>query len=169
MKYESARTEKGNVGVSFESQEAADNQALQMDANGNSNCYNCSDCSDCSRCSDCSGCSYCYNCSGCSYCSRCYNCSGCSGCSDCSDCSGILRWEGGEVSKLIALNGLRWPIAISKERIQIGCKNYTIEEWKNFKEAEIKAMDPDALEFWRENKELIISVADRAKRMKGEE
>ena len=56
MRYESAKTDRHNVGVSCESQAAADAQARQMDLNF---CSYCSDCSDCSRCSGYSGCSDC--------------------------------------------------------------------------------------------------------------
>ena len=52
MRYESAKTEKGNVGVSYDSQEAADLQAAAMDKNG------CSGCTGCSVCSDCAGVGY---------------------------------------------------------------------------------------------------------------
>lgn len=48
MKYESEKTEKGNVGVSWVGQEEADQQAVAMDNNGCINCYNCSYCSYCS-------------------------------------------------------------------------------------------------------------------------
>ena len=105
MRFESQKTEKGNVRVSYVSQELADEQAKQMDANGNKNCRDCIDCRDCSGCSyciDCSGCSGCRDCSycrGCCYCSGCSYCGGCSycsycsycsGCSDCSYCSGCI-------------------------------------------------------------------------------
>ena len=43
MRYESAKTEKGNVGVSYDSQEAADLQAVAMDENG---CRYCTDCTN---------------------------------------------------------------------------------------------------------------------------
>ena len=44
MRYESTKTEKGNVGVSYDSQEAADLQAEVMDKNG---CHGCTDCHGC--------------------------------------------------------------------------------------------------------------------------
>ena len=103
MSFKSEKTPMGNIGFSYESQELADAQAAQMDANENKNCFNCSgcsrcsgcsDCSDCSGCSRCSGCSGCSDCSDCSGCSRCSRCSGCSGCSGCSDCSGCSRCSG---------------------------------------------------------------------------
>ena len=40
MKYESAKTPRGNIGVSYKSQAAADLQAVQMDENG---CHDCTD------------------------------------------------------------------------------------------------------------------------------
>ena len=50
MKYESAKTPMGNVGVSYESQAAADAQAAAMDAGNNRNCTDCTRCSDCTDC-----------------------------------------------------------------------------------------------------------------------
>ena len=55
MRYESQKTERGNVGISYESQEAADLQAASMDAN---------DCTGCTDCTDCTGCRYCTNTQG---------------------------------------------------------------------------------------------------------
>ncbi len=45
MRFESAQTARGNIGVSYVSQEKANEQAQEMDAN---NCVYCSGCSDCS-------------------------------------------------------------------------------------------------------------------------
>ena len=56
MRYESTKTEKGNVGVSYDSQEAADLQAVAMDENG---CRDCTDCDDCARCVRCANCARC--------------------------------------------------------------------------------------------------------------
>ena len=207
MRYESKITEKGNVGVSFSSQEAADLQAAEMDKNGCSNCSNCSDCSycsscsdcsycsgcsDCSYCSGCSDCSYCSSCSDCSYCSscsecfRCSNCSSCSGCSycsycsscsdcsycsscsecfrcsncsNCSDCDGIVNWRGGEAQKLIALNGLTWPVSTDGKKIQIGCQCHSVADWEAFDDKRINSMDTKALEFWKAFKSTIMAMA----------
>ena len=46
MRYESTKTEKGNVGVSYDSQEAADLQAAEMDENGCRYCRYCHGCTD---------------------------------------------------------------------------------------------------------------------------
>ena len=55
MRYESAKTEKGNVGVSYDSQEAADLQAAAMDKNGCFGCTGCTDCRYCTGCTDTQG------------------------------------------------------------------------------------------------------------------
>lgn len=46
-------------------------------------------------------------------------------------------------------------------RINIGCRAHSLETWKNFSDQEIAQMHPDAFDFWKENKELIISLYDR--------
>ena len=145
MKYESAKTEKGNVGVSYESQDAADLQAEQMDENGTTNCYNCSRCSDCSYCS------------GCSHCSRCF------------DTSGALRWRGAEAKNLLSINGLRWPVSTDGKSIQIGCQHHSVEEWAGFDDRVIARMDSDALAFWTQHKKTVLGLAEVRRLMEVEE
>lgn len=161
MKYESAKTPRGNVGVSYRSQAEADAQAAAMDVGGNRYCYNCFGCSRCSRCSGCSGCSRCSGCSDCSDCSR------CSGCSDCSGCSGVLGWRGPEVAKLVALNGLRWPVAVSATHMQIGCENHTHAGWRRFGSKRIALMDGEALAFWTEHKPRLLALCELRASMEG--
>ena len=144
MKYESAKTEKGNVGVSYDSQEAADLQAAAMDKNG------CSGCSGCSRCTDCS------------------DCSDCSGCHGCTDTQGTLRWKGGPAKALLSLNGLRWPVSTDGKSIQIGCQYHSVGEWQAFDDRVIAKMDPDALEFWKAHKEMVLGLAEVRKNMEEE-
>jgi len=50
-----------------------------------------------------------------------------------------------------------YTINIHKDRIQIGCKNYSYEEWKNFSNEEIDSMDSKALEWWKENKDFVLN------------
>jgi hypothetical protein len=122
MRYESKRTKNGNVGVSTVSQEAADAQARQMDANGCVNCYNCSRCSGC------------------------------------SDCSGTLRWYGPKAENLTSLNGLRWPISVSKTHMQIGCQNHSHADWESFSDAQISSKADTAWEFWQEWKPTLMAM-----------
>jgi hypothetical protein len=65
-----------NTGISFVSQELADQQCKEMDergciqCRGCTNCYKCTNCVDCTDCSDCSNCMSCFACTDCS---SCYN------------------------------------------------------------------------------------------------
>jgi len=172
MRYESVITKNGNVGVSYNSQSAAEAQAVKMEVNGCSRCSGCSDCYSCYGCSDCSRCSGCSGCYGCSRCSRCSRCSDCSDCSDCygcygcyscygcSDCSGILVWRGPKAEKLIAINGLIWPVTTDGINIQIGCQQHTVEDWQVFDDARIGRMDSRALEFWKQFKATVLAMAE---------
>ena len=154
MLFESMKTSKGNIGVSYVSQEKADAQAAAMDAR------NCSDCSDCSNCSNCSGCGSCSDCSNCRNCSYCRNCSDCRSCSVCSSCRGVLRWKGLASECLLALNGLLWPVAISNKQMQIGCQIYSHEDWKGFNNISIAAMEQRALTFWNAHKTWLLSLCE---------
>ena len=58
MRYESKKTEKGNVGVSWVSAAKAAEQAEEMDANDCTDCTGCTYCTDCTDCTDCTGCKY---------------------------------------------------------------------------------------------------------------
>ena len=149
MRYESAKTPRGNIGVSYDSQEAADLQAAAMDKNGCSDCSGCSGCSDCSRCTDCS------------------DCSDCSGCSGCTNTKGALRWNGEPAKNLLSLNGLRWPVSTDGKSIQIGCQHHSVDEWRAFDDRVIAKMDSDALTFWKWHKEMILSLSEVRKSMGG--
>ena len=192
MRYESAKTPRGNIGVSYDSQEAADAQAAEMDRNnctdchdctgctrchgctdctgctGCTRCHGCTDCTGCTGCTDCHdchGCTDCHDCTGCRYCTGCHDCTGCRYCTGCHDCTGctdtkgVLRWNGEPAKNLLSLNGLHWPVATDGVRIQIGCQNHTVEQWRDFTEEEIIAMDSRALEFWTEYKPMIMALA----------
>ena len=133
MIYESAKTAKGNVGVSYASQEAADLQAKKLDANGNTNCYNCTGCDGCT------GCRYCTN---------------------CTDTQGALGWNGEPAKNLLSLNGLRWPVRTDGKSIQIGCQHHSVDEWRAFDDRVIAKMDEEALTFWKWHKDMILSLAE---------
>jgi uncharacterized protein YjbI with pentapeptide repeats len=59
----------------------------------------------------------------------------------------------GKEIKTIQTN--RYIVTYTKDRIQIGCKNYSHSEWFNFSDEEIDVMDRDALEWWNLNKGFI--------------
>ena len=174
MRYESQKTERGNVGVSYKSQEAADAQAASMDANDCrycrycTNCSGCTGCTGCTDCTDCRYCRYCTNCSDCTGCTDCRYCRYCTNCSDCTDTIGAMQWGGGPAKNLLSINGLRWPVSTDGKSIQIGCQYHSVEDWKNFDDRVIAQMAGDALTFWKWHKEMILSLAEVRKNMEEE-
>lgn len=80
--FTSAKSAKGNTGVSDTSQEFADLQVLIMDEG---NCTNCVGCSYCTNCKDCSYCTYCEDCTNCIDCHDCHDCVNCHDCDYCHD------------------------------------------------------------------------------------
>ena len=58
----------------------------------------------------------------------------------------------------LQLYNLHWPICITEQHMQIGCKTYMHEEWSSFDDETIDEMERRALEFWREWKELLLAM-----------
>lgn len=48
----------------------------------------------------------------------------------------------------ISILNLRWNVLITGEYMTIGCERHTHQEWTEFTEDRIKAMHPEAFEFW---------------------
>ncbi len=69
-------------------------------------------------------------------------------------------------SGLKVFHGGEW-IAYITEKIRIGCQHHSIVEWENFTDDEIDQMAGGALDYWRENKEIILMIAGSIK-SKGE-
>jgi len=72
------------------------------------------------------------------------------------------KWRDGVViSKTpIQLYGLHWVVTILDAHMQIGCELHSLAEWAAFDDARIVAMDGrDALRFWRDHKEALLSLA----------
>ena len=61
--------------------------------------------------------------------------------------------------KLLCLYNYEWFISVCDDMLRIGCKCYSIEEWRNFDGNEIIDMDDYAIEFWEEFKEEILAIA----------
>ncbi len=62
---------------------------------------------------------------------------------------------------LIIITWSYWITYITKGHIRIGCHSRTLSEWRGFSDDEIASMDSRALDFWKQNKELIISLCER--------
>lgn len=68
----------------------------------------------------------------------------------------------GSVSKTpIHITGLRWPITIEDTHMSIGCQYHSIADWESFDDDTIDQMADKALDFWIENKDLILTLAKR--------
>ena len=53
-----------------------------------------------------------------------------------------------------------WPISFTKNDLQIGCKNFTHDQWRNFTDAEISEMNGKALYFWKKWKDFIFKAIE---------
>lgn len=62
---------------------------------------------------------------------------------------------------LIIIAWPHWTTYITPGHIRTGCQSNSIDEWKNFNDNQIANMDPKALDFWKQNKELIIGLCER--------
>ena len=56
-----------------------------------------------------------------------------------------------------------WPISYTSEVMQIGCQRHPLDAWRNFSDAEIRAMDGmRALNFWHKWREVIFKIIEMA-------
>ena len=56
-----------------------------------------------------------------------------------------------------------WPITYTSDTMQIGCQRHPLEAWRNFSDAEIRAMDGrKALAFWTKWKSWIFQTIEMA-------
>lgn len=54
-----------------------------------------------------------------------------------------------------------WTAYITTNHIRIGCQSHDLSKWENFTDDEISCMHPEALDYWKKNKEVIISLCKR--------
>lgn len=152
MLFTSQSTKNGNIAASSISLEHADELATKMDTN---NCYNCSHCYNSYNCRDCDNCDNCDNCSNCS------NCDNCRNCNNCSDCNGVLQWVNKNnvtAKRLLAVNGIGWPVSISDTHMQIGCQFHSHEFWRTVTDEQISTMQIYALELWDTHKAVLLAL-----------
>ena len=77
------------------------------------------------------------------------------------DLSNVMLWNTiGNMREIKSLQLEKYPITYINNRLQIGCKNYSIEEWKNFTDDEIDYMDNRALEWWKKWKDYIFTTIE---------
>ena len=66
-------------------------------------------------------------------------------------------------AEVIRIDGMRWDVTIFQDWITIGCQHHHIVDWDKFTDDEIAEMDDDAIEFWKENKQKLITIANLTK------
>jgi len=66
----------------------------------------------------------------------------------------------GNNKEVRTLQSGKYIINITEKVIQIGCKRYTHDEWRNFSDDTIDEMDTGALEWWRVWKDIIFKIID---------
>lgn len=52
-----------------------------------------------------------------------------------------------------------WTAIISSDFISIGCQRHSAEKWLNFTDEEISAMNPFALDYWNENRDIVFAIS----------
>ena len=74
--------------------------------------------------------------------------------------SGAVWKTGNKIQKApLQISGLRWPVLILDGHMQIGCQIYVFEDWQQFSDREVLAMDSrDALRFWKQHKQMLLNL-----------
>ena len=77
------------------------------------------------------------------------------------------KWRDGVIINKapVQVSGLLWFVTILDAHMQIGCELHSLADWASFDDRRIVEMGGrDALRFWRENKETLLSLARAAGR-----
>lgn len=53
----------------------------------------------------------------------------------------------------------RWTAYVQPDHIRIGCQYFRTEEWETFSDDRIAKMHPLAIDYWKENKHIVLSIA----------
>ena len=70
--------------------------------------------------------------------------------------------DGEEITKEpLMIQGLYYWVLITESYMRIGCKRYTHQEWSEFKDPTIAAMDSKALDFWNEWKAPLMTMCEK--------
>ena len=66
----------------------------------------------------------------------------------------------GNMRHIKSLQTEKYTITYTATILQIGCKRFTIDEWKNFDDKTISQMDSGALEWWTKWKLIIMQIIE---------
>ena len=79
----------------------------------------------------------------------------------CADIKTAMLWDVlGDNKHIITLQTPKYTVNYTAEHIQIGCKKFTHDEWKNFTDEEIDDMAAGALRWWRKHKEWLFATIE---------
>lgn len=70
-------------------------------------------------------------------------------------------WDvSGNMNEIKSMQLDKWPVAYTFDRLQIGCENHSIEEWRGFEDEAIAKMNAGALDWWRKWKDTILKIIE---------
>jgi len=61
--------------------------------------------------------------------------------------------------KVIRSMQLHYHVVVCDDFLQIGCKGYRLHEWEQFSDDAISSMDTGALDWWKRNKDSVMTFA----------
>ncbi len=73
----------------------------------------------------------------------------------------IFNYCTGNNKEIKSLQIGTYLISYHKDILNIGCKTHTLKEWENFTDGEIAKMDEDALNWWKLNKDIVLTLVRR--------
>jgi hypothetical protein len=71
-----------------------------------------------------------------------------------------LRGAIGNGEEIKTIQTEKWPIVYTRDVMAIGCEQHSIEDWFAFDDKHIKAMDEDALAFWRKWRPILQAIME---------
>lgn len=75
-----------------------------------------------------------------------------------ADFEGAILWDcTGDGKRIRTTKTDRYIVNHYDDRVQIGCKNYSLSEWAAFSDDEIARMDTGALAWWKEWREFVLT------------
>ncbi len=72
-----------------------------------------------------------------------------------------LRYCIGNNREVKSLQIGTYLISYTNDIINIGCQSHTLKDWEEFTDSKISEMDSDALEWWKLNRDIILTLARR--------
>lgn len=54
----------------------------------------------------------------------------------------------------------KWTAIVMRGVISVGCQRHATESWRAFRDDQIARMHEDALQWWRENKAIVMTIAE---------